>query len=390
MKLGLLWYDADTRLSPQDRLAEAAARFAEKFRRPPNCCHVHPAELFVDPVITVVADPTILKHHFWVGRDEAYEPVRRRRGSKQPVPSEPRQDGARTVTELPPPSLPSASVAVAEPPAVAAKAAPRPPVAAPAEVTGEPTINHDGSRPVGTPRRRRSAGNPALALDPAPVVDVAPIAESAPPPPRRAARPSRGRTGAVSVSKTTPEATPAPGVPSRAARRRKVVPAGGVAAATPPVEHLAGPSGEPRQQRRPADRRHRSGREPVRSRLLPRRCRHRSQRRSVPPPWPIRRRRTGDEAQRARTCPQRSPRPRSPGVLRSLRRARPPRRTRPAVLRSRQSTRTPSPRRLRHREGRRSHDGPGPRRQKQLRPCLRLAGRPGIRARRSPLPAQRR
>ena len=71
MKLGLLWYDADQRVSPQQRLAEAATRFAERFGRPANCCHVNPADLFADPAIAVVADPSILKHHFWVGRDEA-------------------------------------------------------------------------------------------------------------------------------------------------------------------------------------------------------------------------------------------------------------------------------------------------------------------------------
>ncbi|HZO27476.1 MAG TPA: hypothetical protein VFH48_15965, partial [Chloroflexota bacterium] len=82
MKLGLLWYDADQRVSPQARLAEAATRFAEKFGRPANCCHVNPDDLFADQAISVVADPTILKHHFWVGRDEALEPEGPRRGRK--------------------------------------------------------------------------------------------------------------------------------------------------------------------------------------------------------------------------------------------------------------------------------------------------------------------
>ena len=54
MKLGLLWYDADQRVSPQARLAEAATRFAERFGRPANCCHVNPEELFADPAISVV------------------------------------------------------------------------------------------------------------------------------------------------------------------------------------------------------------------------------------------------------------------------------------------------------------------------------------------------
>jgi hypothetical protein len=88
MKLGLLWYDADRRLSPQERLAEAASRFAARFGRPANCCHVHPEQVFADPAIVVRPDPSILKHHFWVGRDEALEPARSRRPAGGP--SEPR------------------------------------------------------------------------------------------------------------------------------------------------------------------------------------------------------------------------------------------------------------------------------------------------------------
>src|SRR3954466_839970 len=110
MKLGLLWYDADKRVSPQQRLAEAATRFAERFGRPANCCHVNPEELFADAAITVRADASVLKHHFWVGRDEALEPVRSRRGRKtasaarpaapaptQPAPTQP----ARPTIEAP-------------------------------------------------------------------------------------------------------------------------------------------------------------------------------------------------------------------------------------------------------------------------------------------------
>lgn len=82
MKLGLLWYDADKRVSPQARLAEAATRFAERFGRRANCCHVNPTQMFDDPAITVVADASVLKDHFWVGRDEALEPARPRRSRK--------------------------------------------------------------------------------------------------------------------------------------------------------------------------------------------------------------------------------------------------------------------------------------------------------------------
>ena len=82
LREGLLWYDASPGLSPEARLAEAAARFAERFGRPPNCCHVHPDEVFDDPVITVVADPAVMRRHYWVGYDAALD-VGRARGGQQ-------------------------------------------------------------------------------------------------------------------------------------------------------------------------------------------------------------------------------------------------------------------------------------------------------------------
>jgi hypothetical protein len=72
MQEGLLWFDADAKIAPQAKLAEAAARFAERFGRPANCCHVHPDELFAAPNgFAIVPNPAVLRHHFWVGRDEA-------------------------------------------------------------------------------------------------------------------------------------------------------------------------------------------------------------------------------------------------------------------------------------------------------------------------------
>ena len=76
MNEGLLWFDADAKVTPQAKLAAAAARFAERFGRPANCCHVHPSQLFVDPMIAVVPDPAVRPHHFWVGRDESLAPAR--------------------------------------------------------------------------------------------------------------------------------------------------------------------------------------------------------------------------------------------------------------------------------------------------------------------------
>jgi hypothetical protein len=81
MNEGLLWYDASAKLTPQQKLAEAAARFAERFGQRANCCHVHPSELFADPAFTIVPDAAVLPHHLWVGRDESLVVRRPRRRS---------------------------------------------------------------------------------------------------------------------------------------------------------------------------------------------------------------------------------------------------------------------------------------------------------------------
>ena len=70
MNQGLLWFDPDPRDTPQAKLAAAAARYAERFGRPPNCCHVHPDHLFVDPAFTIVPNPAVRPDYFWVGHDE--------------------------------------------------------------------------------------------------------------------------------------------------------------------------------------------------------------------------------------------------------------------------------------------------------------------------------
>src|SRR3954468_23738883 len=103
MKFGLLWYDADQRVSLQARLADAAARFAQRFGRPANCCHVNPEQVFADPAISVVADPSVLKDHFWVGRDEALEPARQRRARKTVTSSVPPASSLVVLPDAPAP-----------------------------------------------------------------------------------------------------------------------------------------------------------------------------------------------------------------------------------------------------------------------------------------------
>jgi hypothetical protein len=79
MREGLLWYDGDKRRSPQDKLDLAATRYAERFGRRPDTCHVHPAELFEHPLLRVVPDPAVLPNHFWIGEDEELAAARSQR-----------------------------------------------------------------------------------------------------------------------------------------------------------------------------------------------------------------------------------------------------------------------------------------------------------------------
>jgi hypothetical protein len=79
MREGLLWFDSDKRRTAEQKLDQAAARYAERFGRPPNLCHVNPAEVFAHTAIKVLADPAVLRGHFWVGRDEEQAAPRRRR-----------------------------------------------------------------------------------------------------------------------------------------------------------------------------------------------------------------------------------------------------------------------------------------------------------------------
>jgi hypothetical protein len=81
MKEGLLWYD-DSGRDLADKVGQAARRYQKKFGAPPDACYVHPAALNgngkVKEVggVRVMALPSVLRHHFWLGREE------KRRGRK--------------------------------------------------------------------------------------------------------------------------------------------------------------------------------------------------------------------------------------------------------------------------------------------------------------------
>jgi hypothetical protein len=75
MEEGLLWFDNDAKRTVEEKVRQAATRYAEKFHpERPNVCFVNPTEvegqeLGVDG-ITVRPLRSILPHHFWIGREE--------------------------------------------------------------------------------------------------------------------------------------------------------------------------------------------------------------------------------------------------------------------------------------------------------------------------------
>ena len=87
MKTGLLWYDGDPKRPLEDKVRAAARRHQLKYDRWPDTCYVHPQEepgpemrvmirrpgpsKYVPPVVVrVLAIPTTLPAHLWIGCKE--------------------------------------------------------------------------------------------------------------------------------------------------------------------------------------------------------------------------------------------------------------------------------------------------------------------------------
>jgi hypothetical protein len=74
MKEGLLWYD-DSGRDLAEKVGQAARRYRKKFGATPDACYVHPSTLKgngkVKKVggVRVMASPSVLRHHFWLGRE---------------------------------------------------------------------------------------------------------------------------------------------------------------------------------------------------------------------------------------------------------------------------------------------------------------------------------
>ena len=73
MEQGLLWFDNDPKRSLEDKIAQAAERYSQKFGQQPNTCYVNP-QMVAGPEngkiakdVRVVTAKNILPHHFWLG-----------------------------------------------------------------------------------------------------------------------------------------------------------------------------------------------------------------------------------------------------------------------------------------------------------------------------------
>ena len=88
MKEGLLWYDDSPGRDLADKVGRAAQRYRQKFGAAPDVCYVHPSALGSNGngkvrkvgKVRVASLPSVLRHHFWLGREEK----RRKRKTARP------------------------------------------------------------------------------------------------------------------------------------------------------------------------------------------------------------------------------------------------------------------------------------------------------------------
>lgn len=78
MKEGLLIYDDDPKTDLAEKVGRAARRYRQKYSEEPNVCHVHPSALDSKEMLSVGGVhvrplSSVLRHHFWVGREKEEE-----------------------------------------------------------------------------------------------------------------------------------------------------------------------------------------------------------------------------------------------------------------------------------------------------------------------------
>lgn len=74
MREGLLWYDDDPARDLAEKVARAAQQYRRKYGVAPDACYVHPSAFEGSGVrevagVQVSAKPSVLRHHFWLGRE---------------------------------------------------------------------------------------------------------------------------------------------------------------------------------------------------------------------------------------------------------------------------------------------------------------------------------
>jgi len=75
MKEGLLWYDDNPGRDLAEKIGRAARRYRQKFGTSPDVCYVHPSALDGGEgrkagKVRVAPLPSVLRHHFWLGRSK--------------------------------------------------------------------------------------------------------------------------------------------------------------------------------------------------------------------------------------------------------------------------------------------------------------------------------
>ena len=77
MKLGLLWFDDDTKRKVVEKLDEAAERYAERFGVRPTLAHLNPAQAegVAHRRMRLFADTGLRRNYFLVGVDDAEAPA---------------------------------------------------------------------------------------------------------------------------------------------------------------------------------------------------------------------------------------------------------------------------------------------------------------------------
>jgi hypothetical protein len=71
MKIGMLWYNNDPKITLTDKIAKAAAYYQQKYGQSPDLCFVHPS-MVKDAAtkaggVELRTSRSVRPNHFWIG-----------------------------------------------------------------------------------------------------------------------------------------------------------------------------------------------------------------------------------------------------------------------------------------------------------------------------------